>query len=627
MTDTVDILSTSQIADLNTAYDDAIALDQNDSGVWRDVYDLLYSYLTTTTLGVDAPRTDVPVDPQTWLWLKGARFVNSGEGAFADLIREYTINQYRLRYREPPSQDQMNKASNSIAQNFIGQWLGKDAILGATQPTITQAGLYDAGSAASVVFQYKPNQIAETGDGAHAGGWAGTILFPNLGGSDFYRNLIIDGLEGPSSVGNYDNLTAREAGSYEAVAAAAALEEYARPWAISLLNPDETNAYIRQLSNYADVSALQVEANNKFAELYGLQGGEPAPTIGSDTLGTTGVQTAINFQKSAHYAVGSKGNDVIGYKVAEGGNGAYATDPTYWERILGALNPMLGFQLGDVINAGRGNDTVYGTGGPDVLDGGIGDNTLIYLPGSWTAPLSSLSLSFDARGKFGSRSIIEKSRLSGVLKDKDVAVQFNTIKFDYRSVQEEDQESLSGYTESSADSPDSPHIEVDISGLATVEDDKLIRSETVKLFGNLDETRGADTWIDLGDSEIAFDQDVVDASGTSSGVYIDLSTGKILGLPAVSNVSGFLSWVGYAFSTALTDADIHVTNANTAIGTDYSDVLIGASGSLEDGGFSILRGGAGNDNLNARGAETHMFGGSGSDDLPPPSGPIGLLVH
>lgn len=211
MTDTVDILSTSQIADLNTAYDDAIALDQNDSGAWRDVYDLLYSYLTTTTLGVDAPRTDVPVDPQTWLWLKGARFVNSGEGAFADLIREYTINQYRLRYGEPPSQEQMNKASNSIAQNFIGQWLGKDAILGATQPTITQAGLYDAGSAASVVFQYKPNQIAETGDGAHAGGWAGTILFPNLGGSDFYRNLIIDGLEGPSSVGSYDNLTAREA--------------------------------------------------------------------------------------------------------------------------------------------------------------------------------------------------------------------------------------------------------------------------------------------------------------------------------------------------------------------------------------------------------------------------------
>lgn len=85
MVTTSEILTADEVGQLNDAYDVALSRDQEAVGAWADVYELLYGFITTSVIGVvdliDTPRTDVAVDPGTWLWLKGARFVNAGEGA------------------------------------------------------------------------------------------------------------------------------------------------------------------------------------------------------------------------------------------------------------------------------------------------------------------------------------------------------------------------------------------------------------------------------------------------------------------------------------------------------------------------------------------------------------------
>jgi hypothetical protein len=297
MVATSQILTPAQIAQLQYAYDVNSNADQNFSGVWHDSYSVLYDYLTVkNAFGVDTPRTDVPVDPQTWLWLKGARFVNSNEGAFGTLIRDYTIAQFRQRYRRPPTPEQMNRASNAIAMSFIGQWLGRDARLGPTQPTITETGLYDAGAAASRVF----GSLGGTGDPDNAAGWAGTILFPNLGAPDFYRNLILNALEGPNATGSFPSGNAQlpglvgiDHGSYDVIAAAAAVETFAREHGFNSPLPltDQFAAAWRQFWSTATFStvALEAETNAVFWHYYGLTPLEFEPHIGNDTLGTLGT--------------------------------------------------------------------------------------------------------------------------------------------------------------------------------------------------------------------------------------------------------------------------------------------------------------------------------------------------
>jgi hypothetical protein len=151
MTATSELLTPQQIEELRRLY--RIAQAQHDAnngalGIWVPVYEALYAQITDFT-GVDHPKTGV--DRQTWLWLRGARFVNGGQGPFAELIRQTTIIQHTLRYGSPPSDAQMNRASNNIAQAFLGQWLGfaGDVERLNTQPTILETGIYDAGPAAS----------------------------------------------------------------------------------------------------------------------------------------------------------------------------------------------------------------------------------------------------------------------------------------------------------------------------------------------------------------------------------------------------------------------------------------------------------------------------------------------
>jgi hypothetical protein len=416
MTATSIPLSASQIVELNAAYRRCLAKSPTQLGAWVESYELLFNMLTIKTTTYPVPGTSVTdwtprpgVDRATWLWLKGARFVNGGNGAFGALIRDYTKAQFKQRYRRELSEDAANKASNDIAQAFIGQWLGRTEGLVASQPTLLEAGIYDAGAAASTEFG-KDNS---TDDPDNASGWAGAILFPNLGAPDFYRNLVLNGLTSPTEIASYTvgeglaarTLTSVDHGSYDAVAAAAAVETFARRWLPNIpIDADEQDSALAQFfSQFSAVLALESEADAAFARLYGLTGSEARPRIGSDTLGTLGTQTIFNFNKTAHYAVGSKYGDIIGYKPDEW-NGAYATDTSYGPTFF-----SVGSRTGDVINAGRGNDKVYGTTGSDILDGSDDNDTLIYLPRDWASAQSNLSIAFDARGLFGSRVTVDKS--------------------------------------------------------------------------------------------------------------------------------------------------------------------------------------------------------------------------
>jgi Ca2+-binding RTX toxin-like protein len=66
--------------------------------------------------------------------------------------------------------------------------------------------------------------------------------------------------------------------------------------------------------------------------------------------------------------------------------------------------------------------------------------------------------------------------------------------------------------------------------------------------------------------------------------------------------------------TADSNVMMRVANANSVRGTQYNDILIGASGTRASGeGYSTLHGGAGNDFLAGRGWESHLYGDAGKD--------------
>jgi Ca2+-binding RTX toxin-like protein len=610
------ILTQTQIDYLQAMYDARINQDQTTRGLWAPVYQQLFAYLNE--LEGSALEN---LDEQTYLWLAGARFINASEGPFGDLIRDYTIIQHRLRYGIDPTDAEMDGASNGIARAFLGQWLGyapdgqSASPTGGSQPTIYEAGVFDAGPAASQVFNKGP-------EGQDAAGWAGTLLFANLGAPEFWQNLVLRSLDVPSQTGEYTigdrSLTTADTGSYNAIAAAAALQEYSALGAIGSLTSwaviwgTITGLYY-QYANAGQVALLEGQTTAKFMELYGLStaNGEATPEIGSDIFGTLGSAIWTDLLKDAHYTVGSIGADIIGLTPAA--NGAYATDSSFWSWLP---DPEAWTQAGDVINAGRGDDTVYGTTGSDILDGGEGQDRLIYLPAFWSGPFSEISVSFDAKGKFDSRAVIEKWTLSGILagQDKDVAVNFDRIVFDYGVTQIADPSSPSGYREVTVPGAHLPSIEVLTPPDGVKDGETLVRSETVILHGDLTLVWGAEVEIDLGRSNVAFHQDIVDGSDATKGVYINLATGGVVGLGERTDVSGTLDWLGVLGGVLFTDTRITVLNGNEARGSDFSDVLVASAGTPASGeGYSALYGGQGNDLLVAAGWESHLFGGQDDD--------------
>ena len=316
-------------------------------GLGTPLYELILSFISSTQVvthhdefGVQYEETiRIPgpgVDPIVWRWIDGASKVNSGEGFFADFIREYTMIQYGIRGGDPAAAEILNqKASNEIAFRLVADILGHSGHL----PGIDGLGAIDAGAAASTVFVNMPGS-----PGADYAPWAGTLLFPYLGYDKFFTDLLLNHEQVVATIEGEGTKTLKHnEGTYDLIAAiqasSAALWRAGIPnWAEALKNvfgpvvPDQ------------DQSNLISATNQFFWNYYGLEQGSifsPGDELVFTNLLSLGGE---------------------GYKV-----GSYETDV------------LEGRSAPDVIHAGRGDDRILGgAGGGDLIDGGEGTDTADY---------------------------------------------------------------------------------------------------------------------------------------------------------------------------------------------------------------------------------------------------------
>jgi Ca2+-binding RTX toxin-like protein len=590
-----DILNPTQLNSLRILAEAAQIRDQEQPyalGNWSSVYRFLYDCITVTGVGGllnEAPVAGVPQD--VWLWLRGARFVNSGEGPSANLIKDYTAIQYRLRYGEPLDPGRLNKASNLIARNFISEWLKGD---GATVPTIDQVRDFDAGPVAAEVFS---NDVS---------GWAGVPLFIQLGDRTYFDALIISSMLNPYVPQRQNAAT----GAYNFAAMVQSIQDFSALHGFSAL-PNYFLETVGQLFETFPVSpSLKADLNSAFLGLYGLEVGESSIDPAKDALSYLSYFTPFEVGKSAHYATGTGGADVMGYKTA--GNTSYLTDGVSF------LIPGVPVPLGDFVHAGAGEDVVYGTGGNDILDGGDDHDELRYLPRSWRGVRDELRFSFDGKGRSPSRVVVEKpGPLLGdaFYNERDVAINFERLVVDFRANQVTSATQPSGRQEI-VDLTNAPVISVDVSAEYDAGGVGTARSERVEISGDLTGMAGANVRIDLGSSpSVSSNQDVIDASGALGPVVIDLRDGRV-------RATATEGWQPFA-------TKLYIENANKAVGTQFADELYGSSFKGRSGdinsnlgqlasdpgleGFSVLIGGAGEDKLATAGYRTEMYGGADSD--------------
>lgn len=134
----------------------------NDIGLSLTAHDYVEAY----TKAADHAVGGLGADPAVLAWLRGAAEVNGNDGAFADFIRGYTAAQYQARIGTAVTENQLNAASNDIAEAVLGYIVSSGEL-----PSLSQIATDDARESAQTLFQ---------GD---AGGWAGNPLFLGLGES------------------------------------------------------------------------------------------------------------------------------------------------------------------------------------------------------------------------------------------------------------------------------------------------------------------------------------------------------------------------------------------------------------------------------------------------------------
>lgn len=295
------------------------------AGKFQDVYDLIYDILTE-----EGTISNGPVDgleENVWIWISGAREINSGVGYFADFIRGYTRSQYEQRYHRTLSDEDLNIASNNIARNFIND------ILEGTTPTIEELGLIDAAPVAGEIFNQSFDQ--------NYAPWSGTLLFPFLGVDSYYRDWLLT----ENTVGEFKPI----AGTYDLVSVAATSIPLASNPIDIATNLLGTFGVSGTVNAYLQTSELADETNNFVNQVYQLDQHSFDLDMGNDIFGTG--------SKSANYVIGTVGSDT------------YNKDPN----LNLAVN---GTEGKDFIHAGIGDDYIFAGSGDDLIDGGEGNDII-----------------------------------------------------------------------------------------------------------------------------------------------------------------------------------------------------------------------------------------------------------
>lgn len=300
------------------------ASDQT-AGKFAGVYELIRDILT-----VEGPVFDRPVDgleENVWIWINGAKEINTGNGYYADFIRGYTRSQFEQRYHRTISDEDLNSASNSIARNFIND------ILQGTTPTIEELGLIDAAPVAGDIF----NQLFDQ----NFTPWSGTLLFPFLGVDSYYKDWLLT--EG--TVGDFKPI----AGTYDLISTAATVIPLASSPTEIAVNLLSTFGFSGTVNAYLNTSTLANDTDAFINQVYKLDKYGFDLELGSDIFGVG--------SKSANYVIGTVGSD------------SYNKNPNVNLAVNGTSSK-------DVINAGLGDDFVFAGKGDDLIDGGEGNDTL-----------------------------------------------------------------------------------------------------------------------------------------------------------------------------------------------------------------------------------------------------------
>lgn len=350
---------------------------------WQLAYKLVFDAITTMTTVQDSISLNPSpgVDPAVWLWISGARNVNSDNGAFANYIRDYTAEQYLLRTGQsvpggtttsPSALIQVT--SNIISKRFIADLFGllpgpeatpPDQITGSftslTLPDLNRVGAIDAGAAASTIFN------GTTADGSNNySPWAGTVLFTQLGENSFFKDWVL-------TTGTNDHK--QELGTYDlATVAKASTDLFTTEFLLKVLATDLSTAIsVLPLGSQASSDAAAA-TNAFFGATYGVAAN--LLDIGSD------IFSQFRLSNHVQYVVGTTKDD-------------------------GAIQSLDGAEF---LNAGRGDDTILGAYSSSVLgattsviDGAEGIDTIDY------SKLNvAVSVTFENVGQLGVRAAVAK---------------------------------------------------------------------------------------------------------------------------------------------------------------------------------------------------------------------------
>lgn len=295
------------------------------------------------------------------------------------------------------------------------------------------------------------------------------------------------------------------------------------------------------------------------------------------------------------------------------------------ETLLGTSPSILGIGGDDSINGLGGNDAIFGGGGEDTLSGGSGDDILwgedgddVIDGGSGNDVLRGGDGNDTLKAGDGNDTIIG-GRGSDTL-DFGFAGSATGIVLNASVVRQTS--GNDAYASLSTAGTQIHASEVEALTLSS-KADRVVLGDLGE-FVSAGQTPGTDNplaglKIDFGDTDgPALSDDQIDVSALPTSATFGSITGTVGALIDLRDASN--QTLRYLVDLAgVTDKQVSAVvarfaNANSVIGTDRDDIILGESGKAGSGeGYSDLHGAAGDDTLVAAGWETHLFGGTGAD--------------
>jgi Ca2+-binding RTX toxin-like protein len=301
----------------------------------------------------------IGVDPGAWAFLRGVPEVNWGPGNpdeesdYSKFIREYTKVQFLTRFGSEASDEDVQAASDAIADNILADILSNHVL-----PDIDGIAEHDASAAAEVLFG--ETEIA---------GWAGNALLLPVGHDEsFKKNIMhLSGAGGDGDITNtYDVLSVLHG-------MIVAADEIGWISSASLVQ-DVLWEVVPHVPGAAEVTAYAIlDMMDMLKNVYGISWSS-ALVSSNIILGTSSSHGGLSGTVGYDLIHGGKGNDTVvgdgGSDNIDGGKGSDVLDGD------AGHDKMWGGDDADTLNGQAGNDRLRGGTGSDLLDGGEGSDVL-----------------------------------------------------------------------------------------------------------------------------------------------------------------------------------------------------------------------------------------------------------